>query len=465
MRTRATALAAVAAFALVIATVAVLAGRGGQELVKLPVGSGGAAGAEDAASTSARSAMLAPEFGGVEYRVGTLPDLPSSAPAYRLPATTTEADVRRLAAVFGLDGAVRQEEGGWVLRAGDRELRVERSPGLPWYLGTVCPEQPVPSDPPVDKIAVACGVAGGGVAGSSGAVDLYAPSRPAPDSVTPVAVAPDPSAPPCAGGTADCASVAPTEPAPAPAPFPVPAPEPPPRPADLPTKEAAERLARDLFTRLGVGTEGFALEDGWATWEARIEPRVDGLPVFGLWHSLSVGPKAEVVRANGFLGRPDRIGDYPLVGLEKGIERLRGDVGIGPRPLVAEDVETLRRQDEQSAASAAGSAGVAAGEKPLPGDAGSAGADCSDPTVTCSPPPDAPVPPDAPPTVRPEPVEPPPPVVRTITGAHLALMQVDAVLVPVYVFEFDEGGESFPVPAVTDEWLEAQAPSVEGKRD
>ena len=57
------------------------------------------------------------------------------------------------------------------------------------------------------------------------------------------------------------------------------------------------------------------------------------------------------------------------------------------------------------------------------------------------------------------PAEPPEPIVQTVTGAHLALLQIDAVLVPVYVFELEGDGETFPVPAVTDEWLDQQVPA------
>ncbi|MDP9389037.1 MAG: hypothetical protein M3Q48_14260 [Actinomycetota bacterium] len=49
---------------------------------------------------------------------------------------------------------------------------------------------------------------------------------------------------------------------------------------------------------------------------------------------------------------------------------------------------------------------------------------------------------------------PPAPVVLTVTGARLALLPLEATLVPVYVFELDGGGEAPPVPAVTDEWLD-----------
>ncbi|MGH9179673.1 MAG: hypothetical protein ACRD0N_14100, partial [Acidimicrobiales bacterium] len=83
---------------------------------------------------------------------------------------------------------------------------------------------------------------------------------------------------------------------------------------------------------------------------------------------------------------------------------------------------------------------------------------CADATVACA----APHPPaDLPPV---EPPVPPEPLVQTITGAHLALMQIEAVLVPVYVFELESGG-SFPVPAVTEEWLQQQAPSVAATED
>lgn len=374
MRTRVTVLAAVAVFPLVVALVAVVATRGGDEdLVKLPVGSWGAMpadAADAAASTAARSELLAPERGAVEYRLaGPLPDLPSTAPAYRLASATTAAEVGRLAAALRLDGAVAQQGGAWVVRDGERELRVEPVPGLPWYLGSACAEAPVSSDDASVSVSVAkqCAVAG-----------VARVEAPAVD-----------------GGVAR----------------PEAAPKPP-RPADLPSREDAERLARDTFTRLGVGLHGLAVEDRWLAWEALVEPLVDGLEVLGLGPSLSIGPGGRIERANGFLAKPERIGDYPLAGLEEGLQRLRRNAGVGPRPLPVED--------------------------------------CSKPTVTCEPPPDVGVPT-------------PDPVARPVVGAHLAVFQVDAVVVPVYVFELDGGEETFPVPAVTDEWLEQQ-PSVQRQR-
>ncbi|MGH9179090.1 MAG: hypothetical protein ACRD0N_11125, partial [Acidimicrobiales bacterium] len=174
MRTRVASLAAVLAFALAVATVAVLAGRGdsGQDLIKLPFSAAG--GAEDAAAASAatRSALLAPGLGGgFEYKVaGTLPELASTAPAYRLGSTASEADVRRLAEALGLDGQVEEIDGAWVVTAAGQELRVDEAPGLPWYLGPACPDAPEilrAPDAPLDAAARFC-AQGMAVASGSG---------------------------------------------------------------------------------------------------------------------------------------------------------------------------------------------------------------------------------------------------------------------------------------------------------
>lgn len=475
MRTRVTALAAVVAFALAVATVAVLAGRdGGQDLIKLPLGSASFASDGAATTMESRRAMLAPGFGAVEYEVaGTLPELASTAPAYRLGSTASEDDVRTLGRALGLDGDVRQDGArAWVLTDGDLELRVERVPGLPWYLATSCPEPAVGSDGAPDAAVASCeGVA---VATQVAGID---PARPVcedgavcsvpPSPAVALAPAPVPSPTPSAttftavgeavarpqAATAVCADpVKCAEPAPLPPDgppptlAPVPPPAPPPRPADLPSRTEAEGLARALFERLGAGTEGFEMQEGWATWEAWVEPRLDGFRVYGTSHSVSIGSKGAVVRANGFLGRPERIGDYPLVGVEEALERLRNPTASGGVGFVADGVAVL------DSASSGGSAGAAIspeeGAKLEAGGGGTEPAigDCGDPAVSCVPPPDLAA-------------EPPEPIVQTVTGVHLALLQIDAVLAPVYVFELEGGGETFPVPAVTDEWLDRQVPA------
>jgi hypothetical protein len=439
----------------------------------------------------------------MEYRVeGTLPDLPASAPGYRLGSATTAAAVQKLAVSLGLTGDVKEEANAWVVRAGDRELRVERFAGLPWSLGQACGESPVPSQGG-ESVVTCAGTAvategGGGSASVGSAVAGDCPpdaecvvpdpaTAPVPDPIPvattapaaapPVQIAPaaplcDPGtaclgapvapckgadqscgggvAPACAAG-ATCAPPAPPAPncapgaicaqpaSPAPAPAPglppgaepapppptdLPVPEPPVkplRPADLPSRQEADRIARTGFARLGVGTEGFALDDGFLTWEARVEARVDGLPVLGLGTSLSIGSKGEVVRANGYLAVPDRIGDYPLVGVDAGLKRLTTGFGAGPgpRPLVAIDQPA-----------------------PVGGVAQSAPAPCSsDPAIACQTTPLTTVPGFL-----------PPPTV--ITGVHLALLQLGDALVPAYAFELAGGAGPVPVPAVPDEWLD-----------
>ncbi|HVM06041.1 MAG TPA: hypothetical protein VM242_12800, partial [Acidimicrobiales bacterium] len=210
-------------FAVAVALVAFVAGNGdGAGLVKLPVAS---VGGESSAAAADRSALYAPAHGGVEYRLaGDLPALPSEAAAYRLGATASPEDVARLAGALGLDGDVRDVDGAWAVRDGDRELRVERYPGLPWYLGTTCepvagPEARAGSGTVVTptgcEVAVSTGVTvveEGAVHGCEGGPEgcptpaTAAPSAaPAAPAVAPVP-APVPTSAPCPPG-ADCAGV------------------------------------------------------------------------------------------------------------------------------------------------------------------------------------------------------------------------------------------------------------------
>lgn len=527
MRTRVGTLTTVTLFAVAVALVAFVAGNGdGGGLVKLPVASTGANEAGDAAASTMadRSALIGPAYGGVQYRVvGDLPSLPSEAAAYRLGSTASTGDIARLAEALGLDGEVREVDGAWAVRDGDRELRVERYAGLPWYLGTVCEEPPAPDASVASDTAVTA--SGCEVATSSGSQSVEAvgvpvcegpaDACPPPDvAVAPpdVAVAPSaaavppsprpvPTSAPCPPG-AECADVsspayagpttavtpcepgtrclvdpavpvttfpcppegcpAPTEPAPLPEP--VPPPERPARPADFPSRADAERIARETFTRLGGGLDGFAMDDGWITWEARVETRVDGTAVMGQGSWLGIGGGGRIAHGGGFLADADKIGDYPLAGVETGLRRLNEDFGAGVRTMTAEaratdeGVATTVPSDEEmraleerklagmEAAQGAGQSGSAAG---IAGAAQAADlpspviVECADPNVPCEPP------------MRiPEPMLPPEKVVLDVTGVHLTLLHLDGVLVPAYVFELADGGESPPVPAVTDEWLD-----------
>jgi hypothetical protein len=119
--------------------------------------------------------------------------------------------------------------------------------------------------------------------------------------------------------------------------------------------------------------------------------------------SITVTTAGVVTNAFGHLGKPGAIGDYPLAGTTKGIERLKG--------------------------------GVTGGDIAVPAIA------CAEPDCGLAP--------------------------LVITGARIALTLVDtgaeAYLVPAYAFAVEGGGEQV-VPAVTDEYLQKVQPTgVDGR--
>ncbi|HEX9968863.1 MAG TPA: PKD domain-containing protein [Acidimicrobiales bacterium] len=334
MRNRVAALAAITAFVVGLASVAVLAARsGGDGLEALPSLARGreAAGMDAMASR----ATLAPE--AVEYEIAkALPDLPPKAPAYRLRSSASRSAVERVARALGITAPLVEEDGR--MRAGN--LTVDDAPGMPWYLSDLapgCKEAPVSSDGRSVSVQGCAVSTASATASQSGAgsppscpPDADCGSSSSPASPTPLAPVPDSARP---------------MPMPEPMPLPHPEPMPPPTPvADLPTKAEAERIARDAFTAMGVGVDGLRLDGGYSSWEAMVSPRVGGLEVLGLLHSLSIGPKGKVQAASGYLGAADRIGDYPLVGVETAFDRLRvGSDTDDPTPLVVRSDITPRR--------------------------------------------------------------------------------------------------------------------------
>ncbi|HVM01587.1 MAG TPA: hypothetical protein VM263_02875, partial [Acidimicrobiales bacterium] len=117
----------------------------------------------------------------------------------------------------------------------------------------------------------------------------------------------------------------------------------------------AERIARDAFAGMGVALDGFAVEDGWTTWEARVQPRVEGMEVVGLDWWLGVGPGGRIHHAGGFLASVEKIGDYPLAGADVGLRRLTEGFGGGDRALPAPHAPAGTGTDDGAGASEAGS--------------------------------------------------------------------------------------------------------------
>ncbi|HVF75155.1 MAG TPA: hypothetical protein VM938_08900 [Acidimicrobiales bacterium] len=337
MRNRIVALAAMSAFVVAVAGIAVVAARSGSSLERLPTL---AAGAERSADMAA---MSAPMGGGVDYVVeGTLPELPVEAPAFRLPDGDDRDAVERLARALGLDGEARKQGSVYTVKGATRYLNVETSAGRPWYLSSGCADAPVSSSPEDSVKAMGCASVpvtscnsatsdspeGATTSSASCSVASDAGAGSTPSSGGSSSVRPCPPCPP----DADCGCGAP-EPDPGAATPPTKAAPPPNPPADVPDKAGAERIARDVFGRLGVPLDTLRVEGGGWSWQATVSPSVGGLPVLGFGHSITIGPKGEVVGGNGFLASPRAIGDYPLVGVQGGLDRLRRGPAVGPMPL------------------------------------------------------------------------------------------------------------------------------------
>src|SRR5437764_592162 len=87
-------------------------------------------------------AAIATTSSGSSPKAAVLHSTPTNlgdAKGYRLRSDPAPGSVERLAAAFDLHAAVATDAGGWVVRDGDRVLRVQRSAGLPWFLATSNP--------------------------------------------------------------------------------------------------------------------------------------------------------------------------------------------------------------------------------------------------------------------------------------------------------------------------------------
>ena len=342
-------------FVTTVATTVVLLGACGPSrstttLPKLPV-EATSAGAALAAPSSPRGAdargSLPASFGTIEYRLGaTLPRLPATAPAYDVVASPSNADRHRIATALGLADS-------------DRHLFLASGAGS-WSFDANC------QAPPDTSATVGAGQAVGFACASPATVGTVARIV-------------------CGGGPATGCT-------PAKPPAPV-------RPTDLPSEQVATDRARALFHSLGVdvAVDELHVTDGITQWFVSADPRVGGLPTTGRTVSATIGPKASILAARGFLGTPQKLGDYPLVDAATvGFKRLLEEEAHRPRPMIA---------------------------MPCRADV----ANCGEPLT---------------------------PQVVTITGVHLGLQELGADLVPVFVFEAGTNDTAPPVPAVIDGLLQ-----------
>jgi hypothetical protein len=101
---------------------------------------------------------------------------------------------------------------------------------------------------------------------------------------------------------------------------------PPTPPVGVPTASEAESKFRDLFTRLGFGSDQLTIESYADDWSAGAWGYVS---IGGVRSSLTVtasfGENGRLTYAGGYLGRPELLATYPRVGTAIGHERLRDD--------------------------------------------------------------------------------------------------------------------------------------------
>lgn len=460
------------------ALVVVSAGDDGASRPGLPVALG------SASSTEAAGAAADARMAWTTYVAGDdLPALGGEAAAYRLAGSVDEGQVRALADALGVVGEVVHEGPAWRVTGAAGTLEVYEGGGAQWWYSSA---------------TAGGGDVGSGSSGSSGSsggsasVDPCAPTHPSDDVCDlPTATtyhdcgASDDDAPTCPvpveGGTpADCP---PGADCPVPLPEPI---EPPAPPADLPSEEEARAIALDLLAATGLDTDDAVVTvDGpYDAWYVMVEPRIDDIPS-GLLASATVGSEGEVTSAGGYLGTPERLGDYPLLTTHDAIDRANAQMADGgwfayaPDTAVASDTAVLSVEGAPAGDDPV-TTSTAACEACEPIDDQPVATAVDEPATTVTP---CKVQPDgseicetepgiacpqqdpslgAPETlecVPPEPGPAPAPIEVVLVDAEPTLVMLpaidgssDAYLVPGYRFTDDDGGQ-VDLPAVADEAL------------
>jgi hypothetical protein len=222
-------------------------------------------------------------------------------------------------------------------------------------------------------------------------------------------------------------------------------------PSGVPDATAARTLATAFFARVGLGRA--TISDVYADeWSASVSGWID---VTGdaddarLWVGVGFGGDGVVAWANGTLGTPVRLGEYPTVTSDEALERLRGMFTLSaatPRPYEPTPADPAPdAPTSDPATSGPATSGPATSEPTSPSpDEPVTGR--GDDVVTILP-----VPGPSDPDVEPE-------VVRVLLVSVRLVREFawtadgGMLLVPHYRFT-DSGGGVWTVPAVTDRYL------------
>jgi hypothetical protein len=214
--------------------------------------------------------------GEVPFAVqGALPDLRGEAKGYRLGSEPAAGAIPRLAEAFDVHGPVMSDAGGWLLREGNRLVRVQRAAGLPWFVST-----------------------------------FEGPCKAVPDTAAPSNEVLPPVAPP---GPTDCPDTAATPPAAA--------------PAAILGHDDALAFGMETLGRAGLGVSRPVILEQVGGWRIEAAPLVGDKPTSGFAWTITIGPGRTVTAASGYLAKAIAADTYLLVGTTKGLERAKAVTG------------------------------------------------------------------------------------------------------------------------------------------
>lgn len=106
-------------------------------------------------------------------------------------------------------------------------------------------------------------------------------------------------------------------------------------PVNVPSKSEAEDLFLKLAADLGYSADDLILETWADEWSAGVTGyvKIDGVRS-SLIVNASFGENGRITYAGGFLAEPEKLDDYPQIGTEAGLERLRGQYSGSWGPMV-----------------------------------------------------------------------------------------------------------------------------------
>ena len=259
-------------------------------------GGGGDNAATAELASDPRMSDMAMPFYIAEYVVGEgMPALPPNDIGYVFTAGTvvTAERVAALAAALGVSGEPVRSDDGYFWRVGPDDgtapaLSVYEDAQLSWNYNSAWADQ---------RGAVGCAVAEPAM---TEPVQVDPPEGG--DIAVPETVVVDPDAVGC------------EEPTP---------------PEGVPTRDAAEQRARDLIAATGADPAAYQFETYADEWFASVSAvrRVDGLFDANRF-DFGFGGEGVMQYANGQLAEPQRVGPYPLIGLDEAVARLNDQNSI-----------------------------------------------------------------------------------------------------------------------------------------